>query len=112
MQITCYKMQGVTDLPPPYKNLVPEIPKLGFKEIRKLGSKVVFTFPGCFCFCVVAPLDLEVLDGVASSASLSIIQNADGPLTVIQIRLEVNGLVIDVLVKIRLVWDLETLPEL
>ena len=107
----CYKMQGVTDLPP-YKNLVPEIPKLGFKEIRKLGSKVVFTFPGGFCFSVVAPLDLEVLDGAASSVSLSLIQNADGSVTVSQIRLKVNGLVIDVLVKIRLAWDLETLPEL
>src|SRR4051812_40437286 len=111
MQMTCYKMQGVTDLPP-YKNLVPEIPKLGFKKIRKLGSKVVFTFPGCFCFRVVVPLDLEVLDRAASSASLSLIQNADGPLTISQIRLRVNGLMIDVLVKIRLVWDLETLPEL
>ena len=29
-----------------------------------------------------------------------------------QIRLKVNGLVIDVLLKIRLVWNLETLPEL
>ena len=104
-------MQGVTDLPP-YKNLVPEIPKLGFKEIWKLGSKVVFTFPGCFCFSVVAPLDLEVLDGEALSMSLSLIQNADGPLTVSQIRLKVNGLVIDVLVKIRFVWNLQTLPEL
>ena len=69
-------------------------------------------FLGCFCFSVVAPLDLEVLDGAASSASLSLIQNAGGPLTVSQIRLKVNGLVIDVLVKIRLVWNLETLPEL
>ena len=109
--MTCYKMQGVTDLPP-YKNLVPEIPKLGFKEIRKLGSKVVFTFPGCFCFSVVAPLDLEVLDGAASSASLILVQNTDGPLTVGQIRLKVNGLVIDVLVEIRLDWNLEALSEL
>ena len=107
----CYKMQGVTNLPP-YKNLVPEIPKLGFKEIQKLGSKVVFTLLGCFCLSVVAPLDLEVLDGAPSSVSLSLIQNADGPLTVSQIRMKVNGLVIDVLVKIRLVWNLETLPEL
>ena len=61
---------------------------------------------------MVAPLDLEVLDGAASSASFSLVQNADGPLTVSQIRLKVNGLVIDVLVKIRLAWDLETLPEL
>src|SRR4051812_17236696 len=111
MQMTCYKMQGVTDLPP-YKNLVPEIPKLGFKEIRKLGSKVVFTFPGCFCFRVVAPLDLEVLDGAASSAPFSLIQNADRTLAVGQIGLKVNGLVIDVPVKIRFVWNLETLPEL
>ena len=69
-------------------------------------------FLGCFCFSVVAPLDLEVLDGAASSASLSLIQNADGPITISQIRLKVNGLVIDVLVEIRLVWNLETLPEL
>ena len=69
-------------------------------------------FLGCFCFSVIAPLDLEVLDGAASSVSFSLVQNADGPLTVGQIRLKVNGLVIDVLVKIRLVWDLETLPEL
>lgn len=111
MQMRCYKMQGVTDLPP-YKNLVPEIPKLGFEEIGKLGSKVVFTFPGCFCFSVVAPLDLELLDGAASSASLCFIQYVDGPLTVGQIRLKVNGMVIDVLVEIRLVWNLEKLPEL
>src|SRR3954466_2623725 len=104
-------MQGVTDLPP-YKNVVPEIPKLGFKEIWKLGSEVVFTFPSCFCFGVVAPLDLEVLDGAASSVPFSLIQNTDRTLTVSQIRLKVNGLMIDVLVKIRLIWDLETLPEL
>ena len=61
---------------------------------------------------MVAPLDLEVLDGAASSASFSLVQNTDGPLAVGQIRLKVNGLVIDFLVKIRLVWNLETLPEL
>ena len=61
---------------------------------------------------MVAPLDLEVLDGAASSASLSLVQNADGPLTVGQIRLKVNGLVIDVLVEIWLVRKLEILPEL
>ena len=69
-------------------------------------------FPGCFCFSVVAPLDLEVLDGAASSASFSLVQNTDGSLTVGQTGLKVNGLVIDVLVKIMLVWNLETLPEL
>ena len=103
---------AVCDRPTPYKNLVPEIPKLGFKEIRKLESKVVFMFPGCFRFSVVAPLDFEVLDGAASSASFCFIQDADGPLTVGQIRLKVNGLVINILVEIGLVWNLETLPEL
>ena len=61
---------------------------------------------------MVAPLDLEVLDGAASCPLLCFIQNVNGPLTVGQIRMKVNGLVIDVLVEIRLVWDLETLPEL
>ena len=100
-------MQGVTDLPP-----LQESRPLGFKEIRKLGSKVVFTLPSCFCFNVVAPLDLEVLDGAASSASFSLVQNADGSLAVGQIGLKVNSLVIDILVKIRFVWNLETLLEL
>ena len=61
---------------------------------------------------MVAPLDLEVLDGAASSALFSLVQNADGSPAVGQIRLKVNALVIDVLVKIRLVWNLEALPEL
>ena len=61
---------------------------------------------------MVAPLDLEVLDGAASSASFSLIQNADGPLTISQIRLKINGLMIDVLVEVGLVWNLGTLPEL
>ena len=68
--------------------------------------------PSCFCFSVVAPLDLEVLDSAASSASFFFAQYADVPLTVGQIRLKVNALPIDVLVEIRLVWDLETIPEL
>ena len=68
-------------------------------------------FPGCFCFSVVAPLDLEVLDGAALSTSFFFIQYADGPLTVGQITLKVNGLVIDVLVETGLVRKLETFPE-
>ena len=61
---------------------------------------------------MIAPLDFEVLDGAASSALFSLIQNADGPLTISQIRLKINGLMIDVLVEVGLVWNLETLPEL
>ena len=57
-------------------------------------------------------LKQKQLDGAASSASFSLIQNADGPLTISQIRLKINGLMIDVLVEVGLVWNLETLPEL
>ena len=101
MQVTCYKTLGVIDLPLT-RISSPRFLNEALKWIRKLGSKVVFMLPCCFCFHVVAPLDLEVLDGAASSVSLSLIQNADGPLTVGQIRLKLNGLVIDVLVEIRL----------
>ena len=68
--------QSVTDLPP-YKNHVLEIPMLSAKEIRELGSKVVFTLLGCFCFSVVSPLDLEVLHGAALGAMLAFIQDAN-----------------------------------
>ena len=97
---------------PPYKNLVPEIPRLSTKKIRELGSKIVFSLPGCFCFSVVAPLDLEVLDGAASGATLGFIQNANWPLTISEVWLKVDGLMIGVLVEVRAVGNLETLPEL
>jgi hypothetical protein len=61
---------------------------------------------------VVAPLDLEVLDGAASSATFCFIQDADWPLTISEIWLKVDGLMIDVLVEVGVVWNLETLPEL
>ena len=97
---------------PPYKNLVPKIPKLGAKKVRKLISEIVFTLPLCFGFGVVAPLNLEILDGAASSESLCFIQNADWPLVIGEIRLKVNGLVINVLIRIGMTWRLETLPKL
>ena len=101
----------MTDLPP-YKNLVPKIPRLSAKKIRELRSKIVFTLPGCFSFSVVAPLNLEVLDGSASSAMFNFIQNANWTLTISEVWLKVNGLMIDVLVEIGAVGNLETLPEL
>jgi hypothetical protein len=47
---------------------------------------------------VVAPLDLEILDGAASSMTFCFIQDADWSFVVGQIWLKVDGLVIDVLV--------------
>ena len=73
---------------------------------------MVFTLPCCFCFVVDAPLDLEVLDGAASGATLIFIQNADRLLAVGEVRLKINGLVVNVLVKIGTVSRLNTLPKL
>ena len=82
------------------------------KKIRELRSKIVFTLPGCFSFSVVAPLDLEVLDGAASGVMLRFIQNANWPLTISEVWLKVNGLMVYVLVVVGAVGNLETLPEL
>ena len=68
--------------------------------------------PGCFCFSVVAPLDLEVLDGAASGAMLCFIQNANWPLTISEVWSKVDGLMVDVLVEVGAVGNLKTLPEL
>ena len=59
-----------------------------------------------------APLDLEVLDGVASCMTSCLIQIAIGVSHVGHIGLEVDGSVIDVLVEVGLVRKLETLPRL
>ena len=91
---------------PPYKNLVPEIPKLGAKKVWKLRSEIVISLPCSFGFGVVAPLNLEILDGAASGAMLSFIQNAERLLAVGEIRLKIDGLMVNVLVKIGTVRHL------
>ena len=106
------KLNRVLQTYPPYKNLVPEIPKLGAKKVWKLRSEIVFTLPCSFGFGVVAPLNLEILDGAASGATLCFIQDADRLLSISVIWLEVDGLMVDVLIKIGMVWRLKTLPKL
>ena len=59
-----------------------------------------------------APLNLEVLDGVASCMTSCLIQIVIGVSRVSHIGLEVDGSVIDVLVEIGLVRKLKTLLEL
>ena len=78
-------------------------------EIHTRGSVHV---PGCFCFGVVAPLDLEVLDGAASSTTLDFVQDTDRSLVISEVRLQINGLVVDVLIKICTVRRLKALPKL
>ena len=51
---------------PPYKESRPRDSGLG-KEIGKFGLETVFSFPCSFVFSVVAPLDSQHLDGMASS---------------------------------------------
>ena len=58
-----------------------------------------------------APLNLEVLDGVASCMTSCLIQIAIGVSRVGHIGLEVDGSVIDVLVEIGLVRELEAFLE-
>ena len=67
----------MTDLPP-YKNLVPEIPKLGAERSMETwvwGSLHVLIL---LLLSSGAPLNLEVLDGVASCMTLFLIQVANG----------------------------------
>ena len=61
---------------------------------------------------MIAPLNLEILDGAASGATLCFIQNADRSLAVGKIWLKVNSLMINVLVEIGVVVNLEALSEL
>ena len=85
-----HENQGVTDLPP-YKNLVPEIPILGAErntETRIWGSLHVLIL---LLLPFGAPLNLEVLDGMASCLSSCLIQVAIGVSRVGHIGLEVDG---------------------
>lgn len=83
---------------PPYKNPVPEIPKLGAKKVWKFRSEIIFMLPCCLCFSVVDPLNLEILDGAASGAMLCFIQDANQSLGISEICLEVDGLMVNVLI--------------
>ena len=84
---------------------------LGTKEVGKLASKIVFTFPSCFIFRVVSPLDFVELDCAPSGKTNIFVENLDGSLTISQILIQVDGEVVDVFENIRLVRNFETLPE-
>jgi hypothetical protein len=63
---------GVLQISPLKNKSRPEISesKLGSKEIRIFGFDVVFSFPGGFLFCVVAPLDFQELDASSSGSAV------------------------------------------
>ena len=82
------KSGAVTTLPP-LQESHPEI--LGLSEEGGVFlTKTSFTFPGCFFFRMVRPLDLEELDGLITSLPFRFIQDADRMLTVGQILLDVQ----------------------
>ena len=95
---------------PPYKNLVPEIPKLGAE--RSMETWVWGSLHVLILLLYGCSYELEVLDGMASCMMSCSIPVANGYLAVGQTGLKVNGSVIDVLIGIMLVRKLETLPEL
>src|SRR3954469_7398790 len=106
----CYK-------PFPLKqNLVPRFEKgrkdyLGFEEIGKLRPDMIFTLPGSFLFCVVAPLNLEKLDASGSGSSESFFQNTDGYFGVGQFIVDFYGPMIDILEHFSLLWNFEALAK-
>jgi hypothetical protein len=88
--------RGVTAFPP-NKNLDPRfgrmkgsnrnneqshIPALWQHEVWMVKLKKVLAFPSCFFFCVVAPLDLEELDGFTPHDTILLIQDFDWVLRV------------------------------
>ena len=84
---------------------------LGTKEVGKLASKIVFTFPSCFIFRVVSPLDFVELGCSPVGETNIFVENLEGRLTISQILIQVDGLVIDVFENIRLVRNFKTFPE-
>src|SRR3954471_23654014 len=100
----CYKPS------PLQQNLVPRFEKgrkdyLGFEEIGKLRTDVIFALPGSFLFCVVAPLNFEKLDASDFGSSEGLFQNTDGYFGIGQVIVDLHSLVIDILEHFGLFWN-------
>jgi hypothetical protein len=52
------------------------------------SMKEVLTFPHCFFFSMIAPLNVEELDNLAPCDTILLIQDLDGVLGIAQIQLE------------------------
>ena len=88
-----YQTGAVTILPPLQESR-PEI--LGLSEEGGIFlTKTSFPFPSCFFFGMVRPLDFEELDGLVTGLPFRFIQDADMMLTVSQILLDVQHLMIN-----------------
>jgi hypothetical protein len=91
---------------PPYKNLVPRFLRTREKG-RVLGSKAILSFPSCFLFRMMRPLNFEELDGSYSSFSFSFIKDRNRILTVGEIFLKIKSGMIN-----STDWIFETTLEL
>jgi hypothetical protein len=91
---------------PPYKNLVPRFLRTREKG-RVLGSKAILSFPSCFLFRMMRPLNFEELNGSASSFSFSFIKDKNRILPIGEIFLKIKSSMIN-----PTNWIFETTLEL
>ena len=105
LRIFQYKARAVTILPPLQESR-PEI--LGLSEEGGIFlSKTCFSLPSGFLFGMVRPLNFEEFDGLVAGFPFCFIQDADRMLTVIQILLNVQHLMMN-----PTDWILEATTEL
>jgi hypothetical protein len=71
--------------------------------------KIIFMFPRGLIFGMVAPLNLVHVDFSSTSEMDIFLQNTDWPLTVGQVMVKVNGILVNLLEGFGLVGGLETL---
>jgi hypothetical protein len=74
--------------------------------------KIIFTFPRGLIFGMVTPLNLVHVDLSSTGETDIFFQNTDWSLTVGQVVVEVNGILINFLEGLGLVRGLETLAKL
>jgi hypothetical protein len=69
--------------------------EIGLEEIGKVMLKIRFSFPCCFFFRMMIPLNLVHSDGFSSGASLFSVEYSDWMLCIGQIRFNFDSLGID-----------------
>jgi hypothetical protein len=84
---------------------------LGTKEVWELAPKIIFAFPSCFFLRVVSPLDFVELNRAPSGNTNIFLENLERSLTVSQVLVQVDGVVVDVFENIRLIRNFKTFPE-
>ena len=81
------------------------------KKLWEFASKIIFTFPSCFFFRMISPLDFVELDHTTSGKTNIFLENFQGSIPIGQVIVQVDGVVVNVLENIWLVSNFKTLPE-